>query len=1001
MIKKVALILTLMLVGLLAVASVSAADNLTCDDVGIEDISDEVITEKTHNVSNVDDILATSVGSSISDYEDNDNISSSNEEDDSLSLSLGEDDVLGSSSPSTAYNVNVSDVTMYYGANKTIWMSINSAIGDSYATYDFYFKVYDSNNNLKINTRYHGKTIAQTLQYKFKNPSLETGVYTIKIVNSYDNQVMDSATLIVKSVPYSAYSVKVNDSTIEYWSNESIFMSISPALGYTYKYDFYLRIYDSNNNLKINMRYYSTGSFYNKTYSLSATTLNPGVYTIKIVNTNDGYVMDNATLTVRSVPYSAYSVRVSDTSMDYGYYGSILISISPALSYVCKYDFYLKIYDSNNVEKISKRYSSTSSAYSQTYSINPRMLNPGMYTIKIENVYDNQIMATAKLNVNILSHSDYSVNVDDTVIDFESAGEVKLSIVPDNSNKYDFYLKVFDSNNIEKISKLYRSYNPTTSINHAIKANELDPGFYTIKIVNFADNYVMDTAMLTVRSLPYSAYSVNVSDTYIDYESGGKISMSISPASRYSHKFDFYLKVYDSDNVEKISSRFNGTWNFISAYYTMGAKELTPGMYTIKLLNFDDNYVMDSAELTIGPVYVVNKYKNVKINSPNVYYKQNKEITYSFEGNLKGCFNIYKGNTLICSKEFNTNVQITDIFKYNKHSYSYAINKINDVGKYAVKITDSYGNVIAQSTFEITKAPTMSISQDFSTKKGSKETIYLFVYDNDWNGKGINGDAKFKIGSKTYNVKVKNGFAQIKVKFPSKLKTYKCSAQFLGNEHYKSSSEKFTIRVENDKSYVDVDSFTATSGKKYTIKAKVTSCFDGKNVKSGTVNFKINGKTYKANIKNGIAKITITAPNKAKKYTCKATHLGDKKIRGSSTKFTITVIKKKITKFTVVVPTKLNKKISKSHGKYSIMTYKWKDEEGPHLRIYVLKNGKRFLGFSAKYYCHYSFGGGKWIITKTNNYEQKTVPDNYPWKSFYANNILSIDKVKVTIWVKS
>ena len=101
------------------------------------------------------------------------------------------------------------------------------------------------------------------------------------------------------------------------------------------------------------------------------------------------------------------------------------------------------------------------------------------------------------------------------------------------------------------------------------------------------------------------------------------------------------------------------------------------------------------------------------------------------------------------------------------------------------------------------------------------------------------------------------------------------------------------------------------------------------------------------------------------------------------------------------MPTKLNKKISKSHGKYSIMTYKWKDEEGPHLRIYVLKNGKRFSGFSAKYYCHYSFGGGKWIITKTNNYEQKTVPDNYPWKSVYVNNILSIDKVKVTIWVKS
>ena len=716
--------------------------------------------------------------------------------------------------------------------------------------------------------------------------------------------------------------------------------------------------------------------------------------------------MDTASLTVISVPYSAYSVRVSDTSMDYGYYGSILMSISPALSYACKYDFYLKIYDANNVEKISKRYSSNSSVYSQTYSLSPRILNPGIYTIKIENVYDNQVMATAKLNVNILSYSDYSVNVDDTVIDFESAGEVKLSIVPDNSNKYDFYLKVFDSNNIEKISKLYRSYNPQTNINHTIKANELDPGLYTIKIVNFADNYLMDTAMLTVKSLPYSAYSVNVSDTYINYESGGKIDIGISPASNYLHKFDFYLKVYDSSNVEKISSRFNATWNFISAYYAMGAKELNPGMYTIKLVNFDDNHVMDTAELTIGPVYVANKYKNVKINSPNVYYKQNKEITYSFEGNLKGCFNIYKGNTLIYSNEFNTNEQINDLFKYKKHSYSYAINKINDVGKYAVKITDSAGNVIAQSTFEITKAPTMSISQDFSTKKGSKETIYLFVYDKDWNGKGINGAAKFKIGGETYNAKVKNGLAQIKVKFPSKIKTYKCSVQFLGNEHYQPSSEKFTIQVEGDSSDIYVDSYVAKAGIKCTIKAKVFGRYDGKKIKNGIVKFNINGKIYKSKIIDGIAKITIKTPKKAKTYICKATHVGNKKIKGSSTKFTITVKKntKKITKtktitktknqFTVVVPVKLNMVYSKNYGSYSVKTskYIYYDYYGAiHSRVMVLvyKDGQLYNNFKAKYVAYTD--NGKTLTVNVNG--------NY-WRAISSfNNVLNIYKVKATVWV--
>ncbi len=226
----------------------------------------------------------------------------------------------------------------------------------------------------------------------------------------------------------------------------------------------------------------------------------------------------------------------------------------------------------------------------------------------------------------------------------------------------------------------------------------------------------------------------------------------------------------------------------------------------------------------------------------------------------------------------------------------------------------------------------------------------------------------------------------------------------------KTSSFKI-IKTPTD---LSIGSKNAKSGKKITISSNVLDDITGGCAKTanGQVTLTINGKTYSAKVKNGKFSISFKAPSKAKKYTSKLIYSGDSNYKGSSKTFKIIVkkgsttknkktTKKKITKFTVVVPTKLNKKISKSHGKYSIMTYKWKDGEGPHLRIYVLKNGKRFLGFSAKYYCHYSFGGGKWIITKTNNYEQKTVPDNYPWKSVYANNILSIDKVKVTIWVKS
>ena len=467
----------------------------------------------------------------------------------------------------------------------------------------------------------------------------------------------------------------------------------------------------------------------------------------------------------------------------------------------------------------------------------------------------------------------------------------------------------------------------------------------------------------------------------------------------YEDMIEYTVRVVDNNG--KFSANQRVVFGISGSYYVVNSDEngystfkvhLKSGTYPISI-NYGGMNVNN--QIIVKEKYVDDNYKNVKIEASNAFYKQNKKITLTFEGNLKGYFKIYKGNSLKYSQIIDTSGYIGDYFSYKKHSYSYALNKLKDVGKYVVKITDSNGKVIVQSTFEITKAPTMSISQDFSVKKGSKESIYLFVYDKNWNEKGISGTAKFKINGKTYKTKVKNGLAQIKVKFPSKVKKYKCNAQFLGDKHYKGSSEKFTISVENDKSFVYVDSFTAKAGKKCTIKADVTYYFGGKNVKSGTVKFKINGKTYNAKIKNGIAKITIKAPKKVKKYNCKAIHIGNKKIKGSSTKFTITVKKNKIKKFTLVVPAELNKKHVKHYGRYSVTVHKY-IQYGYHKKTAVVatgifKDGKQFKGYSVKYYWHEDFGGGSSAYVKNvNGYGDN--PD-----TFY--NVIHIDWVRVTVWL--
>lgn len=207
---------------------------------------------------------------------------------------------------------------------------------------------------------------------------------------------------------------------------------------------------------------------------------------------------------------------------------------------------------------------------------------------------------------------------------------------------------------------------------------------------------------------------------------------------------------------------------------------------------------------------------------------------------------------------------------------------------------------------------------------------------------------------------------------------------------------------------LSVGSKNAKSGKKITISSYVLDDVMGGCAKkaTGQVTLKVNGNYYYANVKNGKFSISFKAPSKIKKYSCKLTYGGDSNYKSSSTKFTLTVkkattkkttTKKKTTSFTVVVPVKLNKKVSKSYGVYKVRTYKWVDysngKKDAHLRITVYKNGKRLTGFDAKYWVHYKTGGGVWLYTKNAaGTSYKSSPIGYI-------NVLKVDYVKTTVWV--
>ena len=172
-------------------------------------------------------------------------------------------------------------------------------------------------------------------------------------------------------------------------------------------------------------------------------------------------------------------------------------------------------------------------------------------------------------------------------------------------------------------------------------------------------------------------------------------------------------------------------------------------------------------------------------------------------------------------------------------------------------------------------------------------------------------------------------------------------------------SSKIVIKKSSSK--ISVKSFSATAGSTFYCYAYVKDKYTGRNYDGGAVKFKINGKTYKASLKKGVAVAKIKIPSKVKKFTCTATFSGGKNVYSSSTKFKISVKKKPVYK-TITISTKLSnyKYVTKNWGKYKIQTFTFK-HSFTTLCVFLYKNGKMLK--KAQYLSNFQYkknGVWKW-----------------------------------------
>ena len=393
----------------------------------------------------------------------------------------------------------------------------------------------------------------------------------------------------------------------------------------------------------------------------------------------------------------------------------------------------------------------------------------------------------------------------------------------------------------------------------------------------------------------YDEYSVWVTTFTYGFSNKLVIYVDAQLNGYNTYAYDFYVRILDSSGNQLFNvNEYNSTDLYGTITYTFNGTAFAPGTYTVNLVNYYDDVLMDSATL-----HVINAAGILSAGNYAALY--NSGTTFNVKLTESGT-NRAIPNALVKlvfkkgSKTY-TRTAYTDSSGYVK------INPNIPVGTYSVQISVAGTGVSASP---ITKTATvkktgikLKISK-IKTYQGIKFNLKATVKSS--SGKKVNeGYVLFKIKGKKYKVPVKNGVAKKKIKI-SKVSKGKYTAKYLANSNYKSkkATNKFAIK-KRYATKVTTKSYSGYGGTTKTLTA-IVKTKSGKKVKSGYVLFTSSGgfADY-AKVKNGKAKIRYSFYNyyyyyyytyyysKKTKFTLKAKYYPTTyKYKGSSSKFKVT-----------------------------------------------------------------------------------------------------------------
>lgn len=238
--------------------------------------------------------------------------------------------------------------------------------------------------------------------------------------------------------------------------------------------------------------------------------------------------------------------------------------------------------------------------------------------------------------------------------------------------------------------------------------------------------------------------------------------------------------------------------------------------------------------------------------------------------------------------------------------------------------------------FNVTLTQKTNIVVNTISAQHNSNTKLVAHVKNNLNENINEGFISFIIDGKTYVADVISGEATVNLKMPSKVGTLNYIVKYTPNSRYTSESSSILKIISKYGTKISVKSVTGYQGKKVKLKAIVKDDM-GRKLKKGTVYFTINGKTYSAKVKNGVATIKIKYPKakywdydhkvkrgylyKIKYYKsiikCKVQFKKNGNYLGSSSNFKVTSKKKPVVKKYRIKSTSASKSKTNSKSKSS------------------------------------------------------------------------------------